>query len=391
MKRRLYILAPNDRFNYGDLLFPYILTYYFSNLFDDIIYVSTTKSDLTELGGIKTEAYDTLYNVDDSWENHLIVAGGESLCVNWFTILSFINPRVHLFRRLIVRTKNKPLYKLCDSLIRYIYKVKTHFVFSVGKNELPQFKTISYNALGGSWLVNSNLLKNKHIKEILNSVDFFTVRDRLTSTALKNANIKHSICPDTAILMSEVFSEQKLLSHLSIKTSIANEKYIFFQGNLHLWKHDYRLAASQLIDIVKQTQYKICLCPIGTALGHSDHIALQQISQYIPSEYTFYINKPNIFDIMWLIKHSQMYIGSSLHGTITAMSFNIPFIGYGPLKLKSYIQEWSQESKDRFVEKTTIKESALKFINLKPNSNDQKEIVRRNFDKLKYIYNSYQE
>lgn len=389
MKKRLYILAPNDRMNYGDLLFPYILTYYFSKQFDDVVYVSTTKSDLTKLGGIKTEAYNTLYNVDEKWENHLIVAGGECLCANWLTILSYIKPQIDLLRQVILKTRSKTLFLWSDSLIRAIYKIKTRFVFSVGKNELPQFQTISYNALGGSSLAKSNLLEDKNVQEILKSVDYFTVRDKITSIALDKANIKHSICPDSAILMSDVFSEQNLLNHLSIETSIVNEKYIFFQGNLQMWKRNPKLAAVQLTDIAKQTHYKICLCPIGTALGHSDQMALQQIYKFIPKEYTFLIKQPNIFDIMWLIKHSLMYIGSSLHGTITAMSFNIPYIGYGPLKLKSYIQEWSKSSDTRFVDKSAIKESALKFIHCKSDSKNQKEIVKTSFEKLKHLYDSY--
>ena len=78
-KKRLYILAPNDRFNYGDLLFPHVLTYYLKKNFDDVVYVSTSKSNLSDKGGIPTEPYSVLFNVDSAWENHLIVAGGESL------------------------------------------------------------------------------------------------------------------------------------------------------------------------------------------------------------------------------------------------------------------------------------------------------------------------
>lgn len=387
MKKRLYILAPNDRFNYGDLLFPYILTHYFSDQFDDIVYVSTTKSDLTQLGGIKTEAYSTLFNVDKEWENHLIVAGGESLCVNWFTILSYVTPWISFFKRIVFKFRSNTLNALCDVFIRALYKIRTRFVFSVGKNELPQFKTISYNALGGSWLTKSNLLNNKNVKQILNSVDYFTVRDKETSIALEKANIKHSICPDTAILMSEVFPEENLLSHLSINTSIVNGKYIFFQGNLRIWKHNARLAASQLLEIAKQTQSKICLCPIGTALGHSDHIALQQIAQYMPHEYMVIINQPNIYDIMWLIKHSQMYIGSSLHGTITAMSFNIPFVGYGPLKLKSYIEYWTNKETGYFTDKASIQETVLKLSNHYTQSETQKNLVKIKFKELKSLFN----
>lgn len=385
MKRKLYILAPNDRFNYGDLLFPYILTYFFSDKFDDIVYVSTTKSDLTRLGGFKTESFSTLYNTDQQYENHLIVAGGESLCAGWFGILSYVKPWVNFFRKIIFRFHSNKIKKNADSLICHIFKTKTYFPFSVGKNELPQFKSISYNALGASWLSKSDLLADKKIKEILNSVDYFTVRDKVTSLALDKAKIKHSMCPDSAILMSEVFSEEMLLSRLSISNTIANSKYIFFQANSNVWKKQYELIISQLINIAKKTNLKLCLCPIGTALGHSDHLALKKIAKNIPNDFLIYIEQPNLFDIMWLIKHSKMYIGSSLHGSITSMSFNIPFIGYGPLKLKSYIDFWTNNVGGRFVDKTDIESTAIKLINERPDSKLQKEEVKKCFRDLERI------
>lgn len=389
MKKRLYILAPNDRFNYGDLLFPHIITYYFSKIFDDVVYVSTTASDLSEKGGIKTKEYSELFKTDKEWENHLIVAGGESLCVRWFTILSYIFPWVDYLYRFSSKVSKIPLgcyFKdICASFVKYVFKTKTCFVFSVGKNELPQFKTIAYNALGGSWLLHSDELDNPKVQEILKSVDYFAVRDNETSKALTLRHIKHSICPDSAILMSEVFNEDILRAKITVSKDIINSNYIFFQGNLSLWKGKYDLAANQLINISKVLGCTICLCPIGTALGHSDQIALKNIAKKMGENY-FLINQPNIFDIMWLIKHSQMYIGSSLHGTITAMSFGVPYIGYGPKKLKAYIEQWEEIGEEHFTEQHNLVKIAKKAFKIIPNSEQQKNIVKQSFNNLKLLY-----
>ena len=389
MKKRLYILAPNDRFNYGDLLFPYILTYYFSNMFDDIVYVSTTKSDLSDRGGIKTKGYSELFNVDANWENHLIVAGGESLCTSWIVILSYIIPWVRLLYRLSYKMAKlsigKRISSFCSSFVDFAFKTKTHFVFSVGKNELPQFKSIAYNALGGSGLLNSDILDNSKVRNILNSVDYFTVRDKVTSLALKKYRIKHAICPDTAIMMSDVFNEEMLLHNISISSELSKTDYIFFQGNLNLWKGKYELAASQLMDLANVTRYKICLCPIGTALGHSDQVALKNIASLLKCDYSL-IERPNIFDIMWLIKHSKMYIGSSLHGVITAMSFSVPYIGYGPKKLKAYIEQWEGIEEEHFTEQHNLVTMAKKAFNVIPSSEKQKNIVKQSFNNLKLLY-----
>lgn len=342
---------------------------------------------MSEKGGIKTKEYSELFKTDKEWENHLIVAGGESLCVRWFTILSYIVPWVDYLYRFSSKVSKIPFgyyFKdICASFVKYVFKTKTCFVFSVGKNELPQFKTIAYNALGGSWLLSSNILDKPKVKKILNSVDFFTVRDKATSIALSQRNIKHSICPDTAILMSEVFTEKMLLNRISISKNVANLNYIFFQGNLRLWKDQYELAVTQLTYIASKTGYKICLCPIGTALGHSDQIALERISQLMNKD-CFYINNPNIYDIMWLIKHSKMYIGSSLHGTITAMSFDVPYIGYGANKLKAYIDLWGKS--EFFVDKSTISNCIERIFKKTESSNRQKNIVMTSFEELKHIY-----
>ena len=106
-------------------MFPYILTYYFSNKFDDIVYVSTTESNLSDKGGIRTKGYSELFNVDTNLENHLIVAGGESLCVRWFVILSYLVPWVRLLYRLSWKVsklsicKNFPDY--CVSFVDFVF------------------------------------------------------------------------------------------------------------------------------------------------------------------------------------------------------------------------------------------------------------------------------
>ena len=394
MKKRLYILAPNDRFNYGDLLFPYIVAHYLTLQFDDIKYVSTTKSDLSEKGGIPTEGYSSLFHTDPAWENHLIVAGGEALCVRWLPILSYINPNVNLLYRFAWKASKligSYSFDLFSSIVDFAFHTKTFFVFSVGKNELPQFKTIAYNALGGSGLLTNKTLTKKKAINILKSIDYFTVRDNDTSKALTEHGIQHSICPDTAIMMSEVFSEEFLLSHLTVPSTFSTEKYIFFQGNYQLWKEQNGLAAKQLEQLQNNTQYTICLCPISTALGHSDHIALQNIASCFTNRCKYVlIENPNIFDIMWLIKHSQTYIGSSLHGTIKAMSFNVPFIGYGPRKLGAYIEQWSDNPELYFCEKDQLYNTFIKqhTKHSNPNMDRQKSLVISAFNKLIKLYNN---
>ena len=140
---------------------------------------------------------------------------------------------------------------------------------------------------------------------------------------------------------------------------------------------------AKLMELSKVTNYKICLCPIGMALGHTDSVALRRIADLMTDNY-FEIKDPNIFDIMWLIKHSKMYIGVSLHGAISAMSFNVPYIGYGSLKVKYYFEQWTDVR--RFTTIDRIKDSAIYYLNKDVDSTVQKKLVMGFFNKLHKLY-----
>ena len=81
-----------------------------------------------------------------------------------------------------------------------------------------------------------------------------------------------------------------------------------------------------------------------------------------------------------------MYIGSSLHGTITAMSFGVPYIGYGPKKLKAYIEQWEEIGEEHFTEQHNLVKIAKKAFKIIPNSEQQKNIVKQSFNNLKLLY-----
>src|SRR3546814_10504133 len=43
---------------------------------------------------------------------------------------------------------------------------------------------------------------------------------------------------------------------------------------------------------------------------------------------------------MYLIANAGFYVGTSLHGAITAMSYAVPYVGVAVPKLHSYLQTW---------------------------------------------------
>ncbi len=358
--KKLYILAPNDRFNYGDLLFPHILKFYFKDIVDEMVFCSTTQSDLSDLGGIPTCGFQALYKAKDTEQNYLIVAGGDSLCISWMQVLSFVDRKIDWFTAVDHKLHTHFFYK---TYTRLKYGYKTLFPFSIGKNELRRFSKVMYNSLGGSMLeCHRSLLDNPEVIEVLRNVDYLSLRDTRTSEMLNSKNIRNVVVPDSAILMSNVFTEELLVKNLSVdKNSFQNKKYLFFQTNLHFLNLDAYVALIERV--IDQHQLSVCLCPIGTALGHSDDIALARIYSLLKrKDEVLLISSPNIYDIMWLIKHSALYVGTSLHGTITALSFEVPFVAHGPIKLKNYLETWCKGEVLLFTEEKNLESEVVRQI-----------------------------
>lgn len=358
--KKLYILAPNDRFNYGDLLFPHILKFYFKDIVDEIVFCSTTQSNLSDLGGIPTCSFQALYKTKDTDQNYLIVAGGDSLCISWMQVLSFVDRRIDWITAIDHKLHTHFFFKTYTQLK---YGFKTLFPFSIGKNELRRFSKVMYNSLGGSILEHHrNLLDNPKIIEVLQSVDYLSLRDTRTSEMLNSKNIRNVVVPDSAILMSNVFTEELLFHNLSInKNRFKSKGYLFFQTNLRFLNLDAYVALIE--KVVDEYKMGVCLCPIGTASGHSDDIALAKIHNLLKcKDKALLVNSPNIYDIMWLIKHSALYVGTSLHGTITALSFEVPFVAHGPIKLKNYLETWCKGKQSLFTEEIKLESAVVSQI-----------------------------
>lgn len=386
MNKRIYILSPSDRFNYGDLLFSYILSYYLKRDNVEFIYCSTTKSDLSNLGGIKTHSFEKLYDLDSSFENYLIIAGGECLFAQW-DILSFIDPSIDNLKRLLLKyrfLRIKDILKLISLVVKLKYRPKTKYPFTIARHELPAFRVILYNSVGGSYLKNNYKSLSKNDINIIKDCDYLSVRDAATQFGLSQLGVKCKIVADSAILMSSVFSE-KFLNAKVQKIFLSLNEYIFFQINLSLWEKNKTILIGQLKKLNNELNKQFVLCPIGTALGHNDQIALSELYGELGNKISFFVSEPTIWDIMYLIKNSNLYIGSSLHGAITAMSYNIPFVTFGVNKVKEYIRYWIKDNPENHIaEIEEISEKSERALLLLNSCEAQKESV---YSSLKIIAN----
>lgn len=340
--KSIAIFGPHDRFNYGDLLFSIMLQhameksrshhYNFHNF-------SLVDADFSGKGAFKTSNYKTLLKQIESGKiDALIVAGGESLRADWNGLYSFISP--FYFR--IFRHPRLPKYFKKDVFIRKFLGGRSDNPFLINKSDFNNDFRIIYNSVGGG----HNMAKNKLVR--LKDADYISFRESASVRYVQEhiPEKKIHLVPDCAIIMSDIYLKKDFLIHPNVRDSVndllRSGKYIFFQ--LSKYKNEGKIseAIKQLKSLSEKHKLKIVLCPIGTAKGHEDQEPLQKIHEELEMR-SFLVNEPTMEEIMSLIAFSKLYIGNSLHCVITAMSYNVPYLGLNPKqrKIVFYLESWA--------------------------------------------------
>src|SRR5690606_28146794 len=119
---------------------------------------------------------------------------------------------------------------------------------------------------------------------------------------------------------------------------------------------DINKFVSELKVISSQLELEVILCPIGKAPGHEDDQMLKIIASFEPNFQ--YISPESVYDIMFLIANASLYVGTSLHGMITAQSFGVPFtcLNEKLAKVSSYLKTWIDDTMEciKYTELTQI-------------------------------------
>lgn len=384
------ILGAIDRFNYGDLLFPYIIESALQELGDNFHfeYFGLVKSDWSAKGGLPTQSLKSFYKkVQQGSIDAVIIAGGESFGTDWTKLYGYVNPTFWKLRH-----SRFGKYAWMDKLTKAVLGAKTKFPFIFTNKELNANTPIILNSLGGHHFKVESSSTIDEIVKTLKDIDYVSVRDRDTYEGLIQKGVGSTqLFPDSAILMSQYFSREFLHKKLSPsvldKLTSLGDQYIFFQVS----KFKYGSSLTPIMENLKaliEKGYKICLCPIGTAAGHEDQIPLGEIHQHL-GESSVLIDSPSLWDIMYLIAQSNLYIGTSLHGVITAMSFDVPYLGLNKTvkKLKTYLETWACEELIGMTETNEICERALKAVQtpkakLEDSGRRQMELAQQSFKNI---------
>ena len=333
----IHILGPGDRFNYGDLLFPLVIQYALGNEFHYQNY-GLVKSDLAAKGAMPTHSMGELRRVlkkSSPRNNAVMVAGGESMAASLSVLYGFINP-------LYARLRKNGYFKKADQSLAIAQKltgVRNQFPFVPEETNFPVF----YNAVGANGLQYLPKTDQALIIERLQQAKYVAVRDQNSYKQLKphlDTQVLHLV-PDCVLVLNKMYPAEKLAGLVShrLQESLPGQ-YLAIQLSLPKTKGHEAEIIEQIKLLAKQTGLPIIGIPIGTAPGHEDQIRLREVALHVPQMKV--IEAPSIYDIMLVIAKSEAFVGTSLHGAITATAYSRPFVSLQPKqeKITAFLETW---------------------------------------------------
>lgn len=332
---RVGLVGAFDRYNFGDLLFPVIVREWLSRrdarlAFD---YYGLVESNLSGYGGVATEAISKLF---DEPPAATIVAGGQVLNATWSNMdLNLSRDSCHSMRRVGYRMLGS---EIADRYARSKLGGVTELPWVLPKNALGGGR-IGYNAVGGTSFRGWSTSQKAALASALVEADYVSVRDQTTARLLAEIGVNDVVVsPDCAAILSELFpvsslSEWRHQVEGRQPRWLEGEPYLCFQVGKGFARGHEREIVSELRRIAHETGWGIVLLPIGLAAGHEDHVPLGRILNSLQGKVRVYLPQTaGIFSTISLIAGAQAFIGTSLHGCLTAFSYAVPCTGFGGVR-----------------------------------------------------------
>lgn len=396
-RKSINIIGAFDRYNYGDLLFPIVIEKYLRENRKDLLekydlrYFGLVESDLSNVGGKKTQALKNLYNEELSENSMVIVAGGDVLPARISSMdvdLSTSNLSM-ICKKVVIKAINRRNF---EKISMRKFDLNTRFPWIVEKDNFKNNIFIAYNAVGGSTLDKLPKSEVDEIKRNISKSDYISVRDSKSLDNVKELNSK--MYPDSATIMSHFFDmnilENKISKDVKRFVKCTGNKYICIQSNLCSIRGKEEILVREIEKIYREAGLEILLLPIGIAANHDDNIALNRLKKYFNVKVN-HIEKLNIYDIMYLIANSRFFAGTSLHGNITAMSYAVPHIGLNReiSKLDNYLKTWDLEGQNHCIDFEELYNefkiiSKISEKKLKDKGNELVNLTIRNFEEIFY-------
>jgi polysaccharide pyruvyl transferase WcaK-like protein len=235
-----------------------------------------------------------------------------------------------------------------EALSRRLLGGRTHLPFLLSPADFRADVRTAYNTIGCGGVARLSGGQLAPVAAALERASFLSVRERASRDAVAKitaARRTPELAPDSAMLMCRMTDPERLLARIGEPTRHWIERhrrrYVCLQISRHWLGPHAAVLAGQLDRLQRQHGLEVLLLPIGRAHGHEDVAALAEVRRHMPRPAALF-DDLSIWEIMALIAWSGLFVGTSLHGAVTAQAFAVPRVGLVPrhVKLAEYLQPW---------------------------------------------------
>ena len=212
---------------------------------------------------------------------------------------------------------------------------------------------IIYHSVGGTELA-SFVKRGDHRRTVeshLKQASSISVRDGRTRALLSQLfGIRAQMFPDSAFALQHVLGDDIAAAAETepVRAMRALGPYLVFQASARFLRATgLARAAARIGEIAEQMRVSVVLQPAGTAWGHDDVKQLTHLGALIAKA------RPRVRTVVQpdrrflvqaaVIAKAVVWIGTSLHGRIAAMSMRVPAVSFENAKIKATVETWEDE------------------------------------------------
>lgn len=284
-----------DVANYGDLLFPRLLEWRLADISDEIVHISP-------VGGIQiyrdVAVSHSLADVQRAGiEFDAVVVGGGNIIhdnrtnlATYKSVKSVAYPRLWLGATQLATRQRIPLVVNAPG----VPKVP-------GRTAAPLMRRFASRA------------------------DYLSVRDTYSQEVLRSIGVPGAtVVPDSALELRDMFTTSAP-ANLDVPTRLTktlDSRFAAVHINARYKGGDVASLARRLDELSATLQATVVLIAIGPC--HGDDEFAETVAAQMHSDPVVFGAPKAVEDIAYVISRSCAYIGSSMHGFITAASFGVP-------------------------------------------------------------------
>jgi len=340
------MVSSGDRYNYGDLLFPIVTSWALRSAGYPTISYGLRRSDLSGFGALPSRGIKDLYR-DAEDGDVVLLAGGENLAQRWFDMhLTLLGAEG---AQSLVRFQQRFGIGMAQRRSRWQLCARQEFPYIISPDRFRAKVRVMYNSMGGWPLRDYPAKDQRSIVRDLAKASFLSVREEESAAILRelDATLPVSVAPDCVFLLPEMLSREELRR----KASPGVRKLVSEAGEYFCFQCQCRYGAAHRGELARQLRalagrcgWNILLTPIGRIFSLEDDVFLESLSAELGGA-PMLPASAGIYDVAYALASARLFCGTSLHGMVTALTYEVPFV---PLanddpKVGNNVRSWGLE------------------------------------------------